>query len=60
MRPLIARLKVPVVFPPSAVQLVTGEVVVPQQIHREEIFAGTPREITVALRVALVDVIELD
>ena len=49
----------PVVVPPSAKQLVTGAGVVPQQVPRAEIEAGTPREVTFAPRVAPVVVMEV-
>ena len=45
-------MKTPVVVPPSAVQLVTGDGEVPQQVPRAEMEAGTPREVTFAPRVA--------
>ena len=48
----------PVVVPPSAVQLVVGAAVVAQQVPRAVIEAGTPREETVAPRVAVVVVTE--
>ncbi len=52
--PLLAWVKAPVVVPPWAVQLVVGLGVVPQQVPRAEMAAGTPREVTFAPRVALV------
>ena len=47
-----AWVKTPVVVPPSAVQLVTGDGEVPQQVPRAEMEAGTPREVTFAPKVA--------
>ena len=52
--------KTPVVVPEAGVQLVVGFVVVPQQVPRAEIDAGEPREVTLAPRVAPVEVTELE
>lgn len=51
-------MKTPVVAPPSARQFVAGAGEVPQQVPRAEILAGTPREVTVAPKVAPVVVID--
>ena len=42
--------------PPAAVQFVVGAGDVPQQVPRAEIEAGVPKEVTLAPRVALVEV----
>ena len=51
-------MNVPVVVPVAAEQFVVGLAVVPQQVPRAEIEAGTPKEVTVAPRVAPVVVME--
>ena len=48
------------VVPPSAVQFVVGAGEVPQHVPLAEIDAGTPSEVTLAPRVAPVDVTEAE
>ena len=49
----------PVVVPPCARQFVDGAGDVPQHVPRAEMEAGCPRDVTLAPRVALVEVIEV-
>ena len=59
VNPVLECVNAPVVVPPWATQFVTGAGVVPQQVPRAEMEAGTPRDVTLAPRVALVDMTEV-
>jgi hypothetical protein len=56
-KPVRECVKTPVVTPPCATQLVVGAGDVPQQVPRAVIDAGTPRDVTLAPKVAEFDVI---
>ena len=58
--PVRACVKVPVVVPVAATQLVVGLAVVPQHVPRAVIVAGLPRDVTLAPRVAPVVVMEAE
>ncbi len=50
--PVLGCVNAPVVVPPSARQFVVGDGDVPQHVPRAEMEAGTPREVTLAPRIA--------